>query len=120
MAGQTFCGGFQEEWGHFPTRGNSAAFPSNPARTAFCPLLLFLPSFRRVLLGLVNKYGPGFLFLTHREQADCQRAGCFLANGGGGGGRESSSWAAWTARSITPGQGQGLQMVGLEFACLCC
>lgn len=75
MAGQTFCGGFQEEWGHFPTRGNSAVFPSNPAPTAFCLLLRFLPSFCRVLLGLVSKSGPVFLFLTNGEPADCQLGG---------------------------------------------
>lgn len=94
-------------------QGNSTVFPSNPAATAFCLLLLFLPSFRHVLLGLVNK--SEFLFLTSREQADCQRGGMLP---GGGRGRESSSWAPWTTRSITPGQRQLLQMAGLECACL--
>ena len=116
VAGQTFRSGFQEEWGPSLRRQgrrasalSCAAFPSDPAPTAFCLLLSLLPSFRHVLLGLMNKSGPTLLFLTNRKRSECQRGGrWFLANGGGGRGGESSSWAVETGMQHPAGPAAGV------------
>lgn len=68
--------------------------PSDGALTAFCLGLTLLPSFRHILLGLINKARAHILVWANQERAECCKEGGVSSRGWQR--QTPSSWAVWT------------------------
>lgn len=128
MAEQTFWGGFQEESGHrvivtlqgdaLPRLQKTPGLPSDRALPAFCLGLTLLPSFRHIMLGLINKARAHVLVWANQERAECCKEGGVSSRGWQR--QIPSSWAVWTGTQRHTGLAAGVPDGSLESPHLQC